>query len=69
MKYIAYFLFVGMCVGVTVDNFKIKVYLVTSVYDYQRVVHKIYLRKDKAQKYIDQFKEHHNYSLEEMDVE
>jgi len=69
MKYIAYFLFVVMCVGVTVDNFKLKVYLVTSVYDYQRVVHKIYLRKDKAQKYIDQFKEHHNYSLEEMEVE
>lgn len=47
---------------------KLKVYLVTSTYDYQRIVHKIYLNKDKAQKYIEMFKENHNYNLEEMDI-
>lgn len=47
---------------------KLKVYLVTSTYDYQRIVHKIYLNKDKAKKYIEMFKENHNYSLEEMDI-
>lgn len=69
MKYIAYCLFVITCVGLTVDNIKIKVYAVTSTYDYHRIVHKIYLRKEKAQKYIDMFKEHHNYTLEEIEVE
>lgn len=69
MKYLAYLLIVGVCVGLTVDNFKIEVYLVTSTYDYQRVVHKIYLRKDKAQKYIDMFKAHHSYNLEKMEIE
>ena len=69
MKYVAYILLVITCVGITLDNMKFKVYLVTSTYDYHRVVHKIYAKKESAQKYIDMFKEHHNYTLEEMEVE
>jgi hypothetical protein len=46
-----------------------KVYLITSIYNFHRVVHKIFSTKDKAQKYIDKYKEHHNYELEEMEVE
>ena len=43
----------------------VKVYLITSNRSGEYTIEKIFLIKEKAEKYRDMYKEHHNYEIEE----
>ncbi len=48
-----------------VNDLKLKIYYVITYRSNERVIEKVYLKKENAQKYINTFKENHNYELEE----
>lgn len=45
-----------------------KIYVIYTYKYNERVIEKIFLRKENAQKYCDTYKESHNYTFEEMDL-
>ena len=58
-------LWVGLiAIAFTSDN-SIKVYLIISSRGGEYTIEKVYLKKENAQKYCDQFKDSHNYTIEE----
>ena len=46
----------------------IKLYVIYSYKFNERVIEKIYIKKENAQKYCDMFKDSHNYTFEEITV-
>jgi len=46
----------------------IKLYVIYTYKFNERVIEKIYIKKENAQKYCDTFKENHNYTFEEITV-
>lgn len=46
----------------------IKLYVIYTYKFNERVIEKIYIKKENAQKYCDAFKESHNYTFEEITV-
>jgi len=46
----------------------IKLYVIYTYKFNERVIEKIYIKKENAQKYCDAFKENHNYTFEEITV-
>ena len=46
----------------------IKLYVIYSYKFNERVMEKIYIKKENAQKYCDMFKDSHNYTFEEITV-
>ncbi len=64
LKFAALFLY-GLFCYAAVTHEEIKVYLIISTRSGEYTIEKIYLKKDNAQKYCDQFKDSHNYAIEE----
>jgi len=50
----------------SIDNLKLKVYYIITYRSNEKVIEKVYLKKENAQKYINTFKDNHNYELEEV---
>jgi hypothetical protein len=48
-----------------VNHLKLKIYYVITYRSNEKVIEKVYLKKENAQKYINTFKDNHNYELEE----
>ena len=46
----------------------IKLYVIYTYKFNERVIEKIFIRKDNAQKYCEQFKDSHDYTFEEITV-
>ena len=46
----------------------IKLYVIYTYKFNERVIEKIYIKKENAQKYCDMYKESHNYSVEEREL-
>jgi len=46
----------------------IKLYVIYTYKFNERVIEKIYIKKENAQKYCDMFKDSHNYTFEEITV-
>ena len=46
----------------------IKLYVIYTYKFNERVIEKIYIKKENAQKYCDTFKESHNYTFEEITI-
>ena len=46
----------------------VKVYVIYTYKFNERVIEKIFIRKENAQKYCDTFKENHNYTFEELTI-
>ena len=46
----------------------IKLYVIYTYKFNERVIEKIYIKKENAQKYCDQFKDSHDYTFEEITV-
>ena len=46
----------------------IKLYVIYSYKFNERVIEKIYIKKENAQKYCEQFKDSHDYTFEEVTV-
>ena len=46
----------------------IKLYVIYTYKFNERVIEKIYIKKENAQKYCDQFKDSHDYTFEEVTV-
>jgi len=46
----------------------IKVYVIYTYKFNERVIEKIYIKKENAQKYCDAFKDSHNYTFEELTI-
>jgi hypothetical protein len=46
----------------------IKLYVIYTYKFNERVIEKIYIKKENAQKYCDMYKEHHNYTFEEITI-
>jgi hypothetical protein len=46
----------------------IKLYVIYTYKFNERVIEKIYIKKENAQKYCDMYKEHHNYTFEELTI-
>ena len=49
-----------------VNDLKLKIYYVITYRINEKVIEKVYLKKENAQKYINTFKDNHNYELEEV---
>lgn len=64
MKYLILILIAAASIA-AVNNLKLKIYYVITYRSNERVIEKVYLKKENAQKYINIFKENHNYELEE----
>ena len=64
MKYLILILIAAASIA-AVNNLKLKIYYVITYGSNERVIEKVYLKKENAQKYINTFKENHNYELEE----
>ena len=64
MKYLILILIAAASIA-AVNNLKLKIYYVITYRSNERVIEKVYLKKENAQKYINTFKENHNYELEE----
>ena len=64
MKYLILILIAAASIA-AVNDLKLKIYYVITYRSNERVIEKVYLKKEKAQKYINTFKENHNYELEE----
>ena len=54
--------------AMTVEPPKLKVYLITSYRGNDLTIEKVYLKKEKAEKYRDMYKDSHNYSVEEREL-
>ena len=46
----------------------VKLYVIYTYKFNERVIEKIYIKKENAQKYCDQFKDSHDYTFEEITV-
>ena len=46
----------------------IKLYVIYTYKFNERVIEKIYIKKENAQKYCDMFKDSHNYTFEEITI-
>jgi len=46
----------------------IKLYVIYTYKFNERVIEKIYIKKENAQKYCDAFKDSHNYTFEELTI-
>jgi hypothetical protein len=64
MKYLILILIAAISIA-AVNDLKLKIYYVITYRSNERVIEKVYLKKENAQKYINTFKENHNYELEE----
>ena len=64
MKYLLIILIAAISIA-AVNDLKLKIYYVIAYKSNERVIEKVYLKKENAQKYINIFKENHNYELEE----
>jgi len=64
MKSLLIILIAGISIA-AVNDLKLKIYYVITYRSNERVIEKVYLKKENAQKYINTFKENHNYELEE----
>lgn len=64
MKYLLIILIAAISIA-AVNDLKLKIYYVITYRSNERVIEKVYLKKENAQKYINTFKENHNYELEE----
>lgn len=64
MKYLILILITAISIA-AVNDLKLKIYYVITYRSNERVIEKVYLKKENAQKYINTFKENHNYELEE----
>jgi len=64
MKYLILILIAVASIA-AVNDLKLKIYYVITYRSNERVIEKVYLKKENAQKYINTFKENHNYELEE----
>jgi len=47
---------------------KIKVYCIMSYRNGDRTIEKIYMKRDNARKYVDMYKDSHNYEIEEFEL-
>ena len=64
MKYLILILIAAISIA-AVNDLKLNIYYVITYRSNERVIEKVYLKKENAQKYINTFKENHNYELEE----
>jgi len=64
MKYLILILIAAASIA-AVNDLKLKIYYVITYRSNERVIEKVYLKKENAQKYINTFKENHNYELDE----
>ena len=64
MKYLILILIAAISIA-AVNDLKLKIYYVITYRSNERVIEKVYLKKENAQKYINTFKENHDYELEE----
>lgn len=64
MKYLILILIAAISIA-SVHDLKLKIYYVITYRSNERVIEKVYLKKENAQKYINTFKDNHNYELEE----
>ena len=64
MKYLIVILIAAASIA-AVNDLKLNIYYVITYRSNERVIEKVYLKKENAQKYINTFKENHNYELEE----
>jgi len=65
MKFLSVIVIALMSVT-SIDNLKLKVYYIITYRSNEKVIEKVYLKKENAQKYINTFKDNHNYELEEV---
>lgn len=64
MKFLSVIVIAVMSIA-SIDNLKLKVYYIITYRSNEKVIEKVYLKKENAQKYINTFKDNHNYELEE----
>ena len=64
MKYLILILIAAISIA-AVNDLKLKIYYVITYRSNEKVIEKVYLKKENAQKYINTFKDNHNYELEE----
>jgi len=64
MKFLSVIIIAVMSIA-SIDNLKLKVYYIITYRSNEKVIEKVYLKKENAQKYINTFKDNHNYELEE----
>jgi len=64
MKFLSVII-IGVMSIASIDNLKLKVYFIITYRSNEKVIEKVYLKKENAQKYINTFKDNHNYELEE----
>ncbi len=64
MKYLILILIAAASIA-AVNDLKLNIYYVITYRSNERVIEKVYLKKENAQKYINTFKDNHNYELEE----
>lgn len=64
MKYLIVILIAAASIA-AVNDLKLNIYYVITYRSNERVIEKVYLKKENAQKYINTFKDNHNYELEE----
>jgi len=64
MKFLSIIVIAVMSIA-SIDNLKLKIYYIITYRSNEKVIEKVYLKKENAQKYINTFKDNHNYELEE----
>ncbi len=64
MKYLILILIAAISIA-AVNDLKLNIYYVITYRSNEKVIEKVYLKKENAQKYINTFKNNHNYELEE----
>jgi len=64
MKFLSIIVIAVMSIA-SIDNLKLKIYYIITYRSNEKVIKKVYLKKENAQKYINTFKDNHNYELEE----
>lgn len=47
---------------------KIKIYCIMSYRTGDRTIEKIYMKRENAKKYVDMYKDSHNYEIEEFEL-
>ena len=67
IKWIGIGLFACFAYAATLPE-PIKLYVIYSYKFNERVIEKIYIKKENAKKYCDDFKESHNYTFEEITI-
>ena len=67
MKYLILILIAAASIA-AVNDLKLKIYYVITYRSNERVIEKVYLKKENAQKYCDMYKDSHNYSVEEREL-